>query len=291
MPRRRPILFQEESLMRAVRWSDNDRYFGPFTFAVGDFYRTFALSLRSSDDEDRAASFRLSVGRFSMLCALPGWVIRPEKKRVQAKYWSAEQIEHMGRDWYWDVTPREYGIRLDDGHLAIHYGRVTMDSSTEQYWGCFLPWSQWRCVRHTYFDLDGKEFWTQRARWTLNGAGTRKAWIMNYEERRKIEETVPTRKFVFKDFDGELLTATVRLDEAEHRLGERYFSWLSIFRRPKIYRGIDIRFSGETGRRKGSWKGGTVGHSGPAETGELHEAAFKRYCAEHEMTFVVELDA
>ena len=43
--------------------------------------------------------------------------------------------------------------------------------------------------------------------------------------------------------------------------------------------------AGETGKRKGSWKGGTIGHSIGMEPGELHESAFRRYCTEHNMVF------
>lgn len=53
-----------------------------------------------------------------------------------------------------------------------------------------------------------------------------------------------------------------------------------------VRRSLDIQFSGETGTRKGSWKGGTVGHSIDMLPGELHEAAFRRYCSEHKMAFV-----
>lgn len=34
------------------------------------------------------------------------------------------------------------------------------------------------------------------------------------------------------------------------------------------------------------WKGGTTGHAINMLSGELHEAAFRRYCAENNMTFV-----
>ena len=50
--------------MRAIRWSgENDRYLGPFTFCWSDNYRTLAICLRSSDDEERVTSFRISFGR------------------------------------------------------------------------------------------------------------------------------------------------------------------------------------------------------------------------------------
>jgi len=90
----------------------------------------------------------------------------------------------------------------------------------------------------------------------------------------------------FRDFDGEELTATTHISEHEWHFGEGQFKWLSLFRRPKISRSLDISFSGETGRRKGSWKGGTTGHSIEMLPGELHYAAFQRYCAEHQMTFI-----
>ena len=46
----------------------------------------------------------------------------------------------------------------------------------------------------------------------------------------------------------------------------------------KIRRSLDLEFSGETGPEKGSWKGGTVGTGIEMLPGELHEAAFRRYC-------------
>jgi len=51
---------------------------------------------------------------------------------------------------------------------------------------------------------------------------------------------------------------------------------------------LDISFSGEVGNRKGSWKGGTVGHSTNMRHDETHKTAFQRYCVENGMTFVPE---
>lgn len=268
--------------MRAARWSDNDRYLGPFTFAFGDYYRTFAICLRSSDDEDRATTFRLSIGRLSVLSVLPGWVIRPERKKVYPQ-WDEATVARLGRDWYWDVTPREYSMGVSEGHLSIHYGRVTNDSSTEQRWGCFLPWTQWRHIRWTCYDLQGGLFGEVRdadhpARAMLLGGGK----PGRFDVMREIESRVPKQKFRFKDFDGEEIEATTHVEEREWRFGTGYFKWLSLFRRPKIRRSLDIAFSSETGPEKGSWKGGTVGTGIEMLPGELHEAAFRRYCDEEQ---------
>ena len=260
--------------MRATRWSDHDHYFGPFTFAWGDYYRTIAICLRSSDDEDRAATFRVSVGRCSVLSVVPKWLIRPERKKVYPQ-WDEATVERLGRDWYWDITPREYSIGVSDGHLSIQYGRVTHDSSTEQRWGCFLPWTQWRHIRHSFYGLEGERLYDEESGYRL-GDGANGNW----EARRAREAAVPTAAFAFKDHDGEDLIATTKIEEREWRFGEGWFKWLSLFCRPKIHRSLDISFSGETGPEKGSWKGGTIGTSIEMLPGELHEAAFRRYCDE-----------
>ncbi|WP_051057028.1 hypothetical protein [Bradyrhizobium yuanmingense] len=253
--------------MHAARWSDHDHYFGPFTFAFGDHYRTIAVCLRSSDDEDRDATFRISIGRFSFLSVVPKWLIKPERKRVQAHYWSAETIERMGRDWYWEITPREYGFSISEGHLSIAFGRMTLDSSTEQRWGCFLPWTQWRHVRHSLYGMNGEHFWTEPK-------GSK------WDAYRAAKQECPRAVFAFEDFDGEKLTAATMIEEREWKFGEGWFKWLCLFRRRKISRSLNIEFSGETGPEKGSWKGGTTGTSIEMRPGELHEDAFRRYCDE-----------
>jgi len=101
-------------------------------------------------------------------------------------------------------------------------------------------------------------------------------------------EACPSQTFVFEDFDGERLTAEVVVEEREWRKGDGWFKWLAWFRRPKVHRYIDIRFSGEVGERKGSWKGGTIGHSAELLPWDTPTSAFQRYCQENRMTFVTE---
>lgn len=262
----------------SARWSDNDRYFGPFTFAAGSNYKATAIVLASGDDEGRLASLRVSIHGMTAILALPRWLIPTEKKKVFPASWDEATIKRLGRNWYWDETKREYGISIYEGHLCLMYGRQTHDSSSEQRKGWFLPWTQWRFVRHSLYTLDGMLFATlpERARWNTP----------EYAERERLERECPSKLFGFFDFDGEPLTVTTKIEEREWHFGEGWFKWLSLFRKPKVRRVLDLRFSGETGKRKGSWKGGTIGHSIDMLPGELHEAAFKRYCAEHDMQFL-----
>lgn len=274
---------------RAIRWSGkNDRYFGPFTYArerAG--WRPIALVIGSGDGDDYpGCRVRISGFGHTLILALPA-IIKPWRRWVDITTEPTRtQMLRAGREaGYWQTHEREYGFTCSEGHLSVKLGRQTHDSSTEQSWGCFLPWRSWRHVRHSLFGLRGEHIADMPHHRTFAGMSTedhRAYWA----EQERTQALAPTRTFAFDDFDGERLAATTRIEEREWRLGEGRWRWLSLFRRPKIDRSLDIQFSSETGSRKGSWKGGTVRHSIKMLPGELHEAAFRRYCAEHSMTFV-----
>ena len=263
---------------RRNRWSDNDRYFGPFTYARERAYRRFAVVLNSGDDDESlGCSLRICGFGHTIITVLPQ-IIRPWRKKVPMTYARAEQIVRLGRDWYWDIDERQYGFSCQEGFLSVYFGRQTHDSSTEQRWGYFLPWTQWRFIRHSLYGLAGEHVWTQ----PRSSEGSR---LGGYEALAAAQDACPSVTFAFDDFDGQSLTVRTMIEEREWWFGEGWFKWLSLFRPAKIRRSLDLRFSGETGRRKGSWKGGTVGHSIDMLPGELHEHAFRRYCAERGMVF------
>ncbi|HET7348628.1 MAG TPA: hypothetical protein VFJ10_14930, partial [Acidobacteriaceae bacterium] len=242
-----------------IRWGDDDRYFGPFTYARDTHgYRPIAIVLGSGDGDDYpGCRLRMSAFGHTLIVALPP-IIKPWRRRVDTP-----------RGGYWDSGEREYGFSLSEGHLSVKLGRVTNDSRTEQTWGCFLPWTQWRFVRHSLYGLDGSLFadLPVHARW-----GTPEC-----EEEERLRSACPTVAFEFDDFDGERITAVTKIEERAWKFGTGWFKWLSVFRQQKIRRSLDLRFSSEVGARKGSWKGGTIGHGINMLPGELHEAAFRRY--------------
>ena len=272
-------------MLNRTRWGDNDCNFGPFIYARDRAgYRPFSFILQSGDDEYPGCSLRFSGFGHTFITALPP-IIQPWRKKVFPVCWDADTVARLGRNWYYDMHRREYGVSLsrsgcigDAWGLYVSFGPQTHDSRTTKSLCRFLPWTQWRHVRHSHYDIDGAHFWTEPEG---------KRWSDCREEREKC----PTRTFAFVDFDGESLTAKTRIEEREWRFGAGWFEWLSWFRRPMIQRSLDIHFSGETGERKGSWKGGTIGHSIEMLYGETHEAAFRRYCDKHKMTFIEEASA
>ena len=262
--------------MRTYRWSDSDRYFGPFIWSYSQDYRHWAVVLKSRGDDDGesgACTLRVSLGRATFIVVLPG-IVRPWREKVYPA-WDAETVKRLGRNWYWNVDPRQYGFSLSNGHLSVYYGRTggrCGDSRVEQRWGCFLPWTQWRHVRHSLYGLNGEHVWTDTS------GPHRLGEMSKWEAWRTAKEACPVRRFVFKDFDDQELVATTRIEEREWRFGTGWFKWLSWFCRPKVRRNLYIEFSGETGPEKGSWKGGTTGTGIDMLPGETHEEAFRRYC-------------
>lgn len=127
------------------------------------------------------------------------------------------------------------------------------------------------------YDLQGNHFWTEPPR--------KKGERVDSNSWYQAKGSCPTQTFSFADFDGEMLTVNTRIEEREWLFGTGWFKWLSWFHQPKIRRSLDLEFSGETGKRKGSWKGGTIGHSIDMLPEEHHQSAFQRYCAAHEMTY------
>jgi len=261
--------------MRAIRWSDNDRYFGPFTYSRdGKHYRPFAIMLGSGREEYEGCRLRLSAFGHTLNIALPA-IIKPWRRWVDTSHYAWSKEPGSG---YWDEHAREFGFSAVEGALHIHYGPQSHDSRTTKSRCWFYPWKERRHVRHSLYDLEGEHF-ADLPEW---GFRFKNGWAV----KNAIEAACPVALFDFEDFDGERITATTKIEERQWKLGVRWFKWLSLIWPDAVRRSLDLQFSSEVGKRKGSWKGGTIGHSVDMLPGELHEAAFRRYCAQQGLTFV-----
>jgi hypothetical protein len=253
------------------RWSDKNFNLWPLTFSW-DTYPKLGVMLDSGHDESRGCHIRLYLHRLCLLVELPPIVTPYRIKHIAG--WDAATIARLGRDYYFEEHAREYGFSYSyEGAIHVHYGPQTHSSDTTRSDVWSLPWANWRFVRMSYYDLSGKHWWTEPKG-------------MPWEERHAKEAECPSTSFEFLDFDGERIQATTHIEEREWLFGTGRFKWLSLFRKPLIRRSLDIEFSKETGKRKGSWKGGTIGTGIDMLPGELHESAFRRYCAEHNMKFI-----
>lgn len=257
-----------------TRLTDNDRHIGPITYArCSDSWRPLRLVYSSGGGEDEMQHNSLTAYAF-------GWVARVRLPRLLddhrvrhvAASWDAATVERMGRNWYEERFPREYGFSLSDGFLQVFLGAQTHDSTTTQSWSKFLPWTQWRFHRFSLYDANGAEFWTQFER-RDNGVKHR-----DFDAQREAEAQCDKAAFLIDDYDGERIKVTTHIEEREWKFGDGWFRWLSLFRRNIVKRNLSINFDKECGPEKGSWKGGLMGTGIAMLPGELHEAAFRRYC-------------
>jgi hypothetical protein len=232
----------------------------------------------SGAHEDGAGPNTLTAYAFGWVaCLRLPRLLDDHKVRHVAASWDAATVARMGRNWYEKRFPREYGFSLSDGFLQVFMGAQTGDSDTTQDWCTHLPWTQWRFHRFSLYDLAGAEFFTEfeadrRAR--TKASATR----LGYEDQYAAQAAMPKAVFLVDDFDGQRLTVTTHIEEREWKFGEGWFKWLSLFRKAKVRRSLSINFDKECGPEKGSWKGGTMGTGIDMLPGELHEAAFRRYC-------------
>jgi hypothetical protein len=268
-------------MKRRRRWSDHDRHWGPFTIARGK--GTIEVMLHSGYDEYPGNHLSLRGFGWAVLVELPD-LIPPYRERVVAN-WDAATVAHLGRNYFVEEHNRRYGFYSCEGHFNICWGRDTDDSLTEQRWSTFLPWTQWRHVRQSWYGLAGEHLASVYDADTSLGTGSSR-----WERERAIAERTPTVTFMFLDYDGEPITATTKIEEREWRFGTGWCRWLSWFRRPMIKRSLDIQFSAEVGPRKGSWKGGTIGHSIEMRPGDLHRDAFLRYAEKYHLKDVLPVE-
>ena len=247
-------------------------------------YGGWGAYLSSGDDDRRGCRLSLRV---------PGWWVDIRLPAIlqPARVWRdlSAKIGHPSYRWlkpnadgrygYTEVIEREFSLSYGEGYVHVRYGAQTHDSSTDRSWCKELPWMAWRFVRHSLHDLAGTR---------LCDLSQERGQFSRWEGERALKAAQPTAYYDFDDYDGEAIKARCKIEEREWRRGTGWFRWLSLFWRPKVQRSLDLEFSSEVGARKGSWKGGTLGHGIGIEPGESVESAFRRYCAEHRLAFIGE---
>lgn len=269
--------------MKPIRWTgDGDRYFGPFTYANEGRSSKLALMLGSGDGDDYpGCRLHFSLGTRTLIAALPS-IIKPQAKwhEITTEPTRSQMMAQGRKPGYFNHYEREYGFSFVEGSLHLHYGAQTHEWPGSKSKVFLAPWREHKKVRHSLYDLEGRHF-ADLPDWGFKNPN-------GYTVRNAIEAVCPSAKFEFADFDGEHIIATCKIEEREWKRGKGIFRLLFIGRNT-VRRSLDLQFSAEVGKRKGSWKGGTVGHGIDMLPGELHEAAFRRYCDRQGLTFIGEV--
>jgi hypothetical protein len=225
---------------------------------------------RDSERGTNWCMLNIAFGKHSWWWQIPQ-IFKPLKKWVDT---SKESWSKNPKGGYWEHIRREYGFTITDENIHLHYGiqpgcwssRDKKNSDHTKLFG--IPWLQKRYVHEKFYRPDWKEFGICEPK--KNGG-------LDFDLLHKIKDMVPKIKFRFNDFDGEEIIATCYISEMRHEHGTGWFKWLKYFVKPMITRRLDLEFNKEIGYEKGSWKGGTMGHSVKIEHGEDPLQAFIRY--------------
>ena len=211
----------------------------------------FQFVFSTGDDESEYNS--LTIGKFRI--RMPQWIkpwVDPSKS-------------------YRDTHAKRYGFTVFEEYVHTYFGPQTWDSLTSKCKLFEIPWIATRRVRYEFLNVDHSHFCFVAD--NPNGS-------IRFDDIEDARKRVPKVKFMFKDYDGEINFATCYLEEMEWRYGTGLFKWIGLLRKPIISRRMDLDFEKEVGPQKGSWKGGTLGHSIEVSPGESMLDAFIRYGSE-----------
>lgn len=213
------------------------------------------------------------IGKHSWWWYVPQ-IFKPRKRWVDT---SQYQWSTNPKGGYWSYIRCEYGFTIHEDNIHLHYGIQpgnwsSTDKKNSDHTKLFgIPWLQKRYIHEKFYAPDWKVFAVCEP--NKNGG-------LNFDNLWKIREELPKIKFKFNDFDGEEIIATCYISEMRHEHGTGWFKWLKYFVKPMITRRLNLEFSKEVGYEKGSWKGGTLGHSTDIGLNEDPLQAFIRYASD-----------
>lgn len=244
-------------------------------YAKSDYW-SFAFSLSNPGEYYESGDFKTNYCNLHFAIAGHSWwfrvpeLFKPRKKWVDTSKYEWSKSPAGG---YWDYIKREYGIIIAEDAIHVRYGiqpgswSSTDKKNSDHTKVIWIPWKNLTYIHEEFFTPE----------WSSYTIIANKRGNIDWEEERLVKENVPKIKFKFNDFDGEEIIATCYISKRMWRHGIGWCKWLGYIRKPLIKYSLDLEFSKETGYNKGSWKGGTMGHSVELAYGEDPLEAFKRY--------------
>lgn len=234
-----------------------------------DHENIFGLSLDSGDDHDYPGNkIILSIWKYSIYIKIPK-VLSVHRQMQTFTHLSeeaaAKRIAQHGHLNYFELFPRVFGFRVKRHGVNWNWGPQTNDSITSKSGYASFPWMDYDFQRKTAYGADGHAYEEPKG----------------FQPGSRWDESFPRYVFVLNDYDGEEIRAYCYLEKTEYRIGSGWMKkYFSALRPRRTFRDLEIRFDGETGTEKGSWKGGTVGTSVRMEKGDKFDAQYliEKFC-------------
>jgi hypothetical protein len=139
----------------------------------------------------------------------------------------------------------KWGIAIHNKTFWIYKGGKGNMCGGNKWWTWNIPFITKDWIRTSILLNDGT--------WEHEGTECRKEF---YNNKWKIKQMSWNYDFTDK-YDGEIIPTIIYVEEREWR--PKWLKWTKLF--ANVNRTIDVHFSKECGKGKGSWKGGTIGCS------------------------------
>ena len=181
--------------------------------------------------------------RFDISYEICGYFDNRPRINLDLVFFSLTLILPFRNNWTDECDCPKWGISIHHKTLWIHKGGKGNMKGGSKWWTWYIPFITKEWVRTSI--LLKNDTWEQETKgnvkdfykdkWKQN----QKSWNYNYTD----------------SYDGEVIPTTIYVEEREWR--PKWLKWTRLF--ADTNRTIDIHFSKECGKRKGSWKGGTLG--------------------------------
>lgn len=158
-------------------------------------------------------------------------------------FFSLALILPFRNKWTDECAPPKWGISIHGNTFWIYKGGKGNMKGGNKWWTWDIPFLTKDWVRTSILLKDGT--------WEHETKGNRKSF---YEKEWKDKQMSWAYDYT-DSYDGEVIPTTIYVNEREWR--PKWLKWTSLFAKKR--RDIDIHFSKEVGREKGSWKGGVLG--------------------------------
>lgn len=147
--------------------------------------------------------------------------------------------------WTDECDAPKWGIAIHNNTFWIYKGGKGNMNGGNKWWTWHIPFITKDWIRTSILLKDDT--------WEHEVNGSRKEF---YNDEWKQKQKSWTYDYTDK-YDNSIIPTTIYVEEREWR--PKWLKWTGIFK--SVNRTIDVHFSKECGKRKGSWKGGTLGCS------------------------------
>ena len=180
---------------------------------------------------------------FDISFELCGYFDNRPRINLDLIFFSLSFVLPFRNKWTDECDPPKWGIAIHNNTVWIYKGGKGNFKGGNKWWTWYIPFITMDWVRTSILLNDDT--------WEHETKGNKKDF---YKDEWKQKQKSWTYDYIDK-YDGEIIPTTIYVDEREWR--PKWLKWTSLF--AKTRRTIDVHFSKECGKRKGSWKGGTLG--------------------------------